>query len=80
MKCQKYHELASELLVAVLDEIGGEEHTPSQIFNELAAFTGIFEELVAEIHDDKLWPNRPPIQLGAEIHYLKPRLTRSPQP
>jgi hypothetical protein len=73
MKRQKYHELASELLVAILDEIGREEHTNSQIFGEFADFTGIFEDLVAEIHDDRLWPGRPPIQLGAEIYYLKPR-------
>jgi hypothetical protein len=73
MKRQKYHDLASELLVAVLDEIGGEEHTPSQIFSELTAFTGIFEDLVAEIHDDRRWPDRPPIQLGAEVVQLRPR-------
>jgi hypothetical protein len=72
MKCQKYHELASELLVAILDEIGGDEHTNGQIFGEFAAFTEIFEDLVTEIHDDRQWPDRPPIQIGAEIHYLKP--------
>lgn len=48
-----------------MDEIGGEEHTNGQIFAELGAFTGIFEDLVAEIHDDRLWPDRPPIQVGA---------------
>jgi hypothetical protein len=75
MKRQKYHDLASELLVAILDEIGGEEHTNGQIFDELNKFTGIFEDLVTEIHDDRQWPDRPPIQIGAEIHYLKPRLS-----
>jgi hypothetical protein len=71
MKRQKYHDMASELLVAILDEIGGEEHTPSQIFAEFAAFTDIFEDLVAEIHDDRRWPDRPPIPIDAEVVYLK---------
>jgi hypothetical protein len=59
MKRQKYHNIACELLIAILDEIGGEEHTNLQIFSEFAAFTGIFEDLVAEIHDDRRWPDRP---------------------
>jgi hypothetical protein len=74
MKREKYHELAGELLVAVLDKIGGEEHTNSEIFSEFGKFSDIFESLVNEIHDDRLWPDRPPIQIGAEIHYLEPRL------
>jgi hypothetical protein len=57
----KYHELASELLTTILDEIGGKEHTKPEIFSEFGNFLHCFEDLVDEIHDDKRWPGRPSI-------------------
>jgi hypothetical protein len=63
MQRQKYHELAGELLTAILDEIGSKEHTKPQIFSKLGDFIHAFEDLVDEIQDDKRWPDRPPIQV-----------------
>jgi hypothetical protein len=63
MKREKYHELADELLTAILDELGNGEHTKPDIFSKLGDFIHVFEDLVDEIHDDKRWPERPPIEV-----------------
>jgi hypothetical protein len=63
MNRKNYHDIASEILTAILDQIGSEEHTKPQIFSELGHFIHAFEELVDEIHDDKRWPGRPSIQV-----------------
>jgi hypothetical protein len=72
MKRQKYHDIASELLVAMLDEIAAKSIPLPKSSAKFAAFTDVFEDLVADIHDDRRWPDRPPMQISAEVVYLKP--------